>query len=120
MDAQTYPLLSALGSTESLQIIVELLEEPGTVEEVSRRTGVASATVSRRLDALAATGVVSRNSARAAYYLSEEELTRRVVEALSELSAAILQSRLAAEKSLQRRVRRSRLSPAKPSNEAPA
>jgi DNA-binding IclR family transcriptional regulator len=112
MDGQTYSLFEAMGSRaarEGLDLLLALLEEPGSVEQLAARTGIASATASRRLDDLALVGLVSRDRPRGAYTATCPEPTRRFLEAASDLAKATLDERRKSEEQFRRRVRRTRL-----------
>jgi predicted transcriptional regulator len=109
MQPQTYSLLAALSSPESVELVLALLEQPGSVEELARRLEITSPTASRRLEGLALAGVVTRASSRSAYEVVSPEETRRVLDAFSDLSISILEKRASAEQALQRRVRKTRL-----------
>jgi DNA-binding MarR family transcriptional regulator len=107
---QTYSLLAVLSSAESLQIMLALLEEPATVEELADRTGISRSTLSRRLDGLSQVGLTGRSRPHGAFEVAQPELFRQALEALSNLATAILKERLLAEETLNRSVRRTRLS----------
>ena len=108
MEPQTYSVLVTIGSRESLDLVLSLLEKPAVVEEVAERAGVARPTASRRLDALALAGVVFRRRPRDPYELTYPELTRRLFEAAHELALAINEARDEAERQFAKRVKRTR------------
>jgi predicted ArsR family transcriptional regulator len=115
MDSQTYSLFEGLGSRvarESLELLLALLEEEGSVEELCARTGISSSTASRRLDELALAGLVSRGRARGPYELSCPEPTRLFLESASDLASAILDARKSGEEQFKKRLRKTRLRPA--------
>lgn len=109
MEAQTYSLFEAIGSRESLDLVLEMLEETPHAKELARRVGISKSAASRRLKDLALAGVISKPRFRDAYFVTCEEPTRRFLEAASELSLAILEARRAGEEQLARRIRKSRL-----------
>ncbi len=120
MDGQTYSLFEAMGSRaarDGLDLLLALLEEPGSVEQLAARTGVASATASRRLDDLALVGLVSRERPRGPYTVTCPEPMRRFLEAASDLAKATLDERRKSEEQFRRRVRRTRLRTAEASVE---
>jgi predicted ArsR family transcriptional regulator len=108
MEAQKYSVLETIGSRESLDLVLSLLEKPGVVEDVGDRAGVARATARRRLDALASAGVVFRRRPRDPYEVTDPERTRRLFEAAHELALTINEARNEAERQLAKRVRRTR------------
>ena len=108
MEAQTYLLLSSLGSSEGLDLILALLEEPGGVRELEERTGVPKATASVRLKELASAGLVFRTRPKARYEVALPDQTRAFLDAASAFAQEILDERKASEQKLQRRVRKSR------------
>lgn len=109
MEAQTYSVFEAIGSRESLDLVLALLERPGSVEELCERAGVSRSTASRRLDALGLAGVVFRPRPRDPYEVTSDELTRRYFEAAHELASAINAARQEAEQRFGKKVRRTRL-----------
>lgn len=111
MQAQTYSVLAAIESREALDLVVALLEAPGAVHDLVTRTGVAKSTASRRLEALALAGVVSRPRTKEAYTLTCPGQTREFLEAAHALAAAVLDARGSSEAEFGKRVRRSRLRP---------
>jgi DNA-binding IclR family transcriptional regulator len=111
VEPQTYSLLSALSSRESIDLVLALLERSGSVEDLARRTSIPSATVSRRLRELAFAGVVSRERPRDPFTLTCAEETRRVLEAVGSLALEVLRVRHAEEETLQRTIRKTRLQP---------
>jgi predicted transcriptional regulator len=108
VEPQTYSVFEAIGSRESLDLMLTLLEEPGVVEELCERAGVSRSTASRRLDALALAGVVFRRRPRDPYEVTSAELTRRFIEAAHQLATAINEAREQAEDQFGDRVRRTR------------
>ena len=114
MDAQTYSLFEVVGSRtarESLDLLLAILEEAGSVDDLADRTGVALSTASRRLDDLALAGIISRSRPRGPYEMTCPEQTRAFLEAASDLASAILDARQKSEEHFRKRVRRTRLRP---------
>jgi DNA-binding HxlR family transcriptional regulator len=109
MEPQTYSVLAVVGSSESLELLVALLHQSGTVEDLSVRTRIGRSTVSRRLEALASVGLVSRESPRGEFQVTCPEELRRALEAVSTLSDEITAQRQQSEASFQKRLRRTRL-----------
>ena len=109
MEAQTYSVLEATGSREAVSLLLEILERPASIEELAERAGVSKTTASRRLKELALAGVLSRTRPRDPYQLTCAEPSRQFLLAASELARAILQAREEAERTLDRRVRKTRL-----------
>lgn len=111
MESQTYPIFQAIGgrtSREGLDLLLALLDGPVGVDDVAGRTGIANATASRRLDDLALAGIIRRVRPRDPYELTEPELTRRFLEAATELGSAIASGRAAGEKQLKKRISKTR------------
>jgi DNA-binding transcriptional ArsR family regulator len=108
MDAQTYSIIEALGSCASVELILELLEGPASVEDLSERTGLSRSATSRHLKELALAGVVSKPRLRDAYSVTCDEPTRQMLEATARLSNAILTSRASGDAVLAKRLGKSR------------
>lgn len=108
MEALTYSVVVSIGTRESIDLLVALLESGGTVEQLTARTGMAEPTASRRLKDLAAVGLVYRERPRDPYALTSPDETRELLEKASALSARVLELRREKESGFVRRVRKSR------------
>jgi DNA-binding transcriptional ArsR family regulator len=111
MEPQTNLLFQAFSAQESLDLVIELLERPGTVDDLRLRLKMPKQTASRRLNELGRAGVVTRKRLRDPYEVAFDEETRQLLEAAIELSVAILKARETAERELSKRVRKTRLRP---------
>ena len=105
MEAQTYSVFQAVGSRESFDLLLELLEGPGVVEDLRNRAGISKSTASRRLDELALAGLIARGRPRDPYELSCPDHVRSLLLAAHNLAQAILEGRRAAEDEMGRRIR---------------
>lgn len=108
MDAQTYSVVEALGSRASIELVVELLEGPASVDDLSERTGLSRSATSRHLKELALAGVIAKPRLRDSYAVTCDEPTRHMLEATVRLSNAILTSRASGDAALAKRLGKSR------------
>ena len=119
MDPQTYPLLEALSSRESIVLLTNLLELPGGVDDLANRAHLSDATASRRLTSMALVGLISREQVKGPYVVTCPEPTRQLLEAASKLASEILAARVESEQAFARDVARTRLRVAATSEGAP-
>jgi DNA-binding HxlR family transcriptional regulator len=109
VDAQTYSVLAALGPRENLELVLELLEAPRTYGVLRQQAGIPKSTASSRLNELTQAGLITRKRLRDPFEVACPAEVRRLLEAASELSLAVLAKRTEAEQQLARRVKRTRL-----------
>ena len=114
MSDMTAAVLGSLASPDALTMVAELLErhEGATVTELEKATGLPQPTVTRTLQALARAGLLNRDRPTKAYTVASPEAVRRLLDEASALALAVLKARTGDAESLQRRVRKSRLSTA--------
>jgi DNA-binding IclR family transcriptional regulator len=120
MTDMTAAVFDALGSTEAVDLVVRLLGQGAagaTVGQLQEAASLPQPTVTRALQCLLRVGILKRDQTTKAYVVASAEDTRRLLDQASELALAALKTRTAETESLQRRVRKTRLSSAKGSGQ---
>jgi len=116
MTDMTAAVFDALGSAEAVALVVRLLEEGAsgaTVSQLQEATELPQPKVTRALQGLFRVGILRRDQTTKAYVVASAEDTRRLLDQASELALAALKTRTDETESLQRRVRKTRLSSTK-------
>lgn len=117
MEGQTSLLLEALGHPDRLAVVLRLLETEARERDLVRELGLAQKTANRHFAQLRDVGIVTRDTPHGPNRLTLERETREALEAIHSLATRLLEQRLAVEREVGQRLRKSRL---KPSPEAHA